>query len=90
MLNGLSTQKDDFTVGDLQKILSQYPKNLPVYFGAKLNFNTAIRVEYGDYVEHTVEFDDWLEFKDAKASTQAHGKRGEVKLRPVLNIELKY
>lgn len=90
MSNGLSTQKDDFTVGDLQKILSQYPKNLPVYFGAKFYFNTDIRIEYGDYVEHTVEFDDWLEFKDAKASTQAHGKRGEVKLRPVLNIELKY
>lgn len=90
MSNGLKDQKDDFTVGDLQEILSHYPKNLPVYFGAKLNFNTDIRVEYGDYVEHTVEFDDWLEFKEAKASTQAHGKRGEVRLRPVLNIELKY
>ena len=35
-------------------------------------------------------FDDWLEFKEAKASTQAYGKRGDIKTRPVLNIELKY
>lgn len=90
MSNGLSTQKDDFTVGDLQKILSQYPKNLPVYFGAKFELSTTQYEDENYCLKRTVEFDDWLEFKDAKASTQAHGKRGEVRLRPVLNIELKY
>lgn len=90
MLNGLKDQKDDFTVGDLQEILSQYRKSLPVYFGVNIKFKSYHTDDYGYETEHDEEFDDWLEFKEAKASTQAYGKRGDIKTRPVLNIELKY
>lgn len=90
MCSGSNVQKDEMTVGKLIELLSKYDKNAPVYFGAKIEFSTYYKDYYGYEIEHTAEFDDWLEFKETKISTQAYGKRGEVKIRPVLSIELKY
>ena len=89
MLNGSKPPQVEMTVGKLIDILSVYPGDLPIYFGATIEYDDEVYNEYGE--EISVVFDDWLDVKDTQLANQRFRQPdGTIGNRDVLVVELEY